>query len=37
MMRETVGTQLDPECFAALESVVSTIEFGKNSLPPHAA
>jgi HD-GYP domain-containing protein (c-di-GMP phosphodiesterase class II) len=37
MMRETVGTQLDAECFAALESVVSTIEFEKNSLPPHAA
>jgi len=37
MMRETVGSQLDAQCFAALESVVSTIEIDKTSLPPHAA
>jgi len=37
MMRETVGTALDPECFAALESVVATLEFDKKSLPPRAA
>jgi HD-GYP domain-containing protein (c-di-GMP phosphodiesterase class II) len=37
MMRETVGSALDPECFAALERVVGTLEFEKSSLPPHAA
>ena len=37
MMRETVGSALDPACFAALERVVKTIEFEKSSLPPRAA
>jgi len=37
MMRETVGSALDPQCFAALERVVSTLEFEKRSLLPHAA
>lgn len=37
MMRESVGSALDPACFAALERVVKTLEFEKNSLPPQAA
>jgi len=37
MMRETVGSALDPRCFAALERVVLTLEEEKSSLPPHAA
>lgn len=37
IMRETVGSALDPECFAALERVVATLELEKRSLPPHAA
>jgi HD-GYP domain-containing protein (c-di-GMP phosphodiesterase class II) len=38
IMRETVGTALDAECFAALERVVVTMEDVKSSLPapdPH--
>jgi HD-GYP domain-containing protein (c-di-GMP phosphodiesterase class II) len=37
IMRETVGTALDPDCFAALERIVKTLEFDKSSLPPRAA
>lgn len=37
IMAETVGTALDPECFAALQRVVAVIEADKNSLPPRAA
>jgi len=37
IMRETVGTALDPECFSALERVVSTLGFDKVSPAPHAA
>jgi len=37
IMRESVGSALDPECFAALERVVATLEVEKGSLPPHAA
>ena len=33
IMRETVGTALDAECFAALERVVETLEVVKSSLP----
>ena len=37
IMAETVGTALDPECFAALQRVVAVIELEKSSLPPRAA
>ncbi len=37
IMAETVGTQLDPACFAALKRVVQVIEADKNTLPPRAA
>jgi HD-GYP domain-containing protein (c-di-GMP phosphodiesterase class II) len=37
MMRESVGSALDPSCCAALERVVKTLELDKRSLPPHAA
>ena len=37
IMAETVGTALDPACFAALQRVVQTIEADKSTLPPRAA
>jgi HD-GYP domain-containing protein (c-di-GMP phosphodiesterase class II) len=37
IMAETVGSALDPQCFAALERVVRVIEADKKSLPPRAA
>ncbi len=37
IMAETVGTALDPACFAALQRVVAVIELEKSSLPPRAA
>ncbi len=39
MMRETVGTQLDPDCFAALERVVAKLALGSTTMsvaPPSA-
>lgn len=37
IMRETVGTALDPACFKALEHVARQLDFEARSLPPHAA
>jgi HD-GYP domain-containing protein (c-di-GMP phosphodiesterase class II) len=37
IMAETVGTQLDPACFAALQRVVQVLEADKSTLPPRAA
>ncbi|MET0790372.1 MAG: HD domain-containing phosphohydrolase [Polyangiaceae bacterium] len=37
IMRETVGTALDPTCFKALERVARQLELDSRSLPPHAA
>ena len=37
IMRETVGTALDPTCFEALERVARQLDAEARSLPPHAA
>jgi len=37
IMRETVGSALDPECFSALERVVSTLGFDNVPAAPRAA
>jgi HD-GYP domain-containing protein (c-di-GMP phosphodiesterase class II) len=37
IMRETVGTALDPACFEALERVARQLDTESKSLPPHAA
>jgi HD-GYP domain-containing protein (c-di-GMP phosphodiesterase class II) len=37
IMAETVGTALDPDCFAALKRVVASLEESGKSRPPRAA
>ena len=37
IMAATVGTALDPDCFAALTRVVAKVELATNSKPPRAA
>ncbi len=37
IMRESVGTALDPRCFASLERIVLHLELKKSTLPPAAA
>ncbi len=37
IMRETVGTALDPACFKALERVARQLQVDSQSMPPHAA
>ena len=37
IMRDTVGSALDPACFKALERVARQLQIDSQSLPPHAA